>query len=148
MKKFIIAIVALLAFAAVSNAQPRALGVRGGYGVELSYQHILNSNFAEVDLGWAPGGVNIVAVYDFVVANAGNFNFYVGPGVRVGSFLTSSDVLGLNLGIAAQLGAEYEISAAPVNISLDWRPMVNFFGEGNQRGFNGNFLSLGIRYRF
>lgn len=148
MKKFIITIVALLAFTAVSNAQPRALGVRGGYGVELSYQHNINNNFIEADLGWAPGELNIVAIYDFLFASAGNFNFYAGPGARVGTFRTSNGVDGLNIGVSAQIGAEYAIQAIPLNVSLDWRPVVNFLGEGNQRGFNGNYLALGLRFRF
>lgn len=148
MKKFLITVVALAAFAFVSTAQPRALGVRGGYGAELSYQHSLSSNFIEADLGWAPGEFNLVAVYDFIFASAGDFNFYAGPGVRVGSFRTSSDVVGLNVGVAAQIGAEFVIPAIPINISVDWRPVINFFGENNQRGFNGMYLALGIRYRF
>ena len=148
MKRFLVTILTLAAFASVSAAQPRALGVRGGYGVELSYQHNLNSNFIEADLGWAPKELNIVATYDFVFANIGDFNFYAGPGVRVGSFETSNNVVGLNLGIAAQIGAEFIIPAVPINISLDWRPVVNFFGEDKQRGFNGKYAALGIRYRF
>lgn len=148
MKKFLIAVIALVAFATVSSAQPRALGVRGGYGAELSYQHIIGSNFVEADLGWAPKEINIVAIYDFVFASAGDFNFYAGPGVRVGSFETSNNVIGLNIGVAAQIGAEFEIPAAPINLSLDWRPVVNFFGEDRQRGFNGRYVALGVRYRF
>lgn len=148
MKRFLIAVIALMAFATVSAAQPRALGVRGGYGAELSYQHSLNGGFMEADLGWAPKEINIVAVYDFIFASVGDFNFYAGPGVRVGTFKTSNDVVGLNMGVAAQIGAEFAIPVAPVNISLDWRPVVNFFGEGKQRGFNGMYGALGIRYSF
>lgn len=148
MKKILVAALVLLASVSLANAQPRALGLRGGYGAELSYQHAFNGNFLEADLGWAPREVNAVAVYDFIFANAGMFNFYAGPGVRVGTFQTSSDVVGLNLGIVGQIGAEMEIPSVPVNISLDWRPVVNFFGEGTQRGFCGNYIALGIRYRF
>ena len=148
MKRFLIAVIALVAFASVSYAQPRALGVRGGYGVELSYQHGISGNFIEADLGWAPKEFNLVAIYDFVFASAGYFNFYAGPGVRVGSFETSNNVTGLNLGISAQIGAEFVIPDVPINLSLDWRPVVNFFGEGKQRGFNGMYLALGVRYRF
>lgn len=148
MKRLLFAVVALVAFAAVSAAQPRALGVRGGYGAELSYQHSTSSNFMEADLGWAPNEINIVVIYDFVFASAGDFNFYAGPGVRMGSFETSDGVIGLNVGIAAQIGAEFVIPAAPINLSLDWRPVINFFGEDRQRGFNGRYIALGIRYRF
>lgn len=147
MKKTLLVLAALL-IAAVALAQPRALGLRGGFGAELSYQHSAGSNFIEADLGWAPNEFNFVAVYDFVFASAGNFNFYAGPGARVGSFRTSSDVVGLNIGVAGQLGVEFQIPAVPINLSLDWRPVVNFFGEGGQRGFCGNYGALAIRYRF
>ena len=44
MKKTLIIIASLLAFAVVASAQPRAIGVRAGYGAELSYQHNLCSD--------------------------------------------------------------------------------------------------------
>lgn len=148
MKKLTAIIVSVLAFAAVASAQPRALGLRGGFGAEISYQHSVDSNFLEADLGWAPGEANLVAVYDFIFANSGNFNFYAGPGLRVGTFKTSSDVDGINLGVAGQIGVEFQIPSVPINLSLDWRPVVNFFGEGKQRGFCGYYGAFAIRYRF
>ena len=147
MKKTLLVFAALL-IAAVAFAQPRALGLRGGFGAELSYQHGVGSNFIEADLGWAPGEANLVAMYDFVFASAGNFNFYAGPGARVGTFRTSSDVAGLNVGVAGQIGAEFQIPSVPINLSLDWRPVVNFFGEGEQRGFCPYYGAFAIRYRF
>ena len=51
MKKIILVAALVLGFAAAAAAQPRALGLRGGYGVEASYQHTLGSNFVEADLG-------------------------------------------------------------------------------------------------
>ena len=75
MKKTLIIIASLLAFAVVASAQPRAIGVRAGYGAELSYQHNLGSeNFLEVDLGWSfssAGYFNVAAAYDFSVAPVG-----------------------------------------------------------------------------
>ena len=56
MKKIILVAALVLGFAAAAVAQPRALGLRGGYGVELSYQHTLGENFLEADLGL--GGFN------------------------------------------------------------------------------------------
>jgi hypothetical protein len=52
MKKILVIALSLLALGAVASAQPRALGIRGGYGAELSYQHGLGSNFLEADLGF------------------------------------------------------------------------------------------------
>lgn len=51
MKKFILVAFATLALAGAAMAQPRALGIRATYGAEVSYQHSINSNFIEADLG-------------------------------------------------------------------------------------------------
>ena len=52
MKKTILILVAILGLSFMAAAQPRALGVRAGYGGELSYQHGFGANFGEFDLGW------------------------------------------------------------------------------------------------
>ena len=144
MKKVLAILVAAFAFVAVASAQPRALGVRAGYGGEISYQHGSSAGFLEADLGfWANNGFYVTGVYDFIFANAGIVNFYVGPGVQLG-FYNHADASGFNAGLAGQLGMEFEIPSAPVNISLDWRPVYYF----NYGGFGWQGIALGIRYRF
>ena len=144
MKKFIVVVLSVLAFAAVASAQPRALGIRAGYGGEISYQHGGGAGFLEADLGfWANNGFYVTGVYDFIFANAGIVNFYVGPGVQLG-FYNHAEQSGFNAGLAGQLGMEFEIPSAPVNISLDWRPVYYF----NYGGFGWQGIALGIRYRF
>ena len=145
MKKLIAILVGVLAFAAVASAQPRALGVRAGYGGELSYQHTTGPGFIEADLGFLGSGHGfyVTGVYDFIFANAGIANFYVGPGVQLGFYNYSGDQ-GFNAGIAGQLGVEFEIPSVPLNISLDWRPVYYF----NYGGFGWQGVALGIRYRF
>ena len=73
MKKIIAILFAALTVSSVAAiAQPRAVGVRVGYGVEASYQHTLGANFIEADLGFN-GGINarnatmFTAVYDFSI---------------------------------------------------------------------------------
>ena len=85
----------------------------------------------------------MTGVYDFIFANAGIANFYVGPGVQLGFYNYSGDQ-GFNAGIAGQLGVEFEIPSVPLNISLDWRPVYHF----NYGGFGWQGIALGIRYRF
>jgi len=148
MKKVIAILVAALAFAAVASAQPRALGVRGGwnghFGGEISYQHSLGNNFAEFDLGMYGHGFNITGIYDFVFANAGIVNFYAGPGLTLmlanvgGEFAYAG-------GISGQLGFEFE-TGIPLNISIDWRPTCWLLG-GNAH-FDWEGFALGLRYRF
>jgi len=145
MKKLIVVLLSVFAFVAVASAQPRALGVRAGYGAELSYQHGVSSGFFEADLGFLGSGHGfyVTGLYDFVFASSGIANFYVGPGAQLG-FYDDGEHSGINLGIAGQLGVEFEIPSIPLNLSLDWRPVYHF----NYGGFGWQGIALGIRYRF
>ena len=145
MKKLLVVILSVLAFAAVASAQPRAIGVRAGYGGELSYQHGVGANFLEFDLGFLghAHGYYVTAAYDFIFANAGICNFYVGPAVQVG--LYNHEIAGaFNAGVGGQLGLEFEFPSIPFNLSLDWRPIYYF----NYGGFGWQGAALGLRYRF
>lgn len=145
MKKFLLILVAVLGISVVASAQPRALGVRVGYGAELSYQHSLSDNFLEFDLGlFGNNSFNLVAAYDFSVAPVGPFNFYIGPAADL-LFVGDTDDAegGLGIGVGGQLGLEY-IFDFPLQISLDWRPMFNFI----HGGFGWYSVGLGLRYAF
>ncbi|MBQ9547893.1 MAG: hypothetical protein IJV01_01880 [Bacteroidales bacterium] len=140
MKKILAIAISLLAFAAVANAQPRTIGIRAGYGAQLSYQHTMGGeNFLEVNAGWSANAVAFTGTYDFILANEGNFNFYAGPGAYVG--LANSDLF---LGVAGQLGVEYNFDI-PLTLSLDWIPVFNLI-PGTAFGWQS--IALGIRYRF
>lgn len=146
MKKLIAITVALVAFAAVAAAQPRAIGFRAGYGGELSYQHSIGSNFAEFDLGLFGHSAAISGIYDFIIAGDDHFNFYAGPGARLGTWV-GKDYSGFDLGIAGQIGFEYNFNF-PLQISLDWKPVFHFIGSEGARGFDAYGAALGVRYRF
>lgn len=130
--------------AVTASAQSKALGVRLGYGAELSYQHYMsgNSDFLEADLGWFSNGFFVSGVYDFNLASEGNFNFYAGPGVQLGA--TTGEEGTFNIGICGQLGMEYNFNL-PIQLSLDWKPGFNFLGGGY---FAWQSIALGVRYRF
>ena len=52
MKKIILIAAMICGFAVAASAQPKALGLRFGYGAELSDQHnVAGANFIEADLG-------------------------------------------------------------------------------------------------
>lgn len=147
MKKFIAIAVALVAFAAVSSAQPRTLGLRGGYGAELSYQQNLGgANFAEIDLGMFDHSILVSGLYDFVLFSEGGFNFYAGPGAQVGLWAVNGKS-GLDAAVAGQVGFEYNFGI-PFTISLDWRPAFHFIGAEGISGLNFTGAALGLRYRF
>ena len=145
MKKLIAVLIGVFALVAVASAQSRALGLRIGYGGELSYQHNVSGGFLEADLRFLANahGFYVSGMYDFIFASSGIANFYVGPGVQVGvhNHEHSSEI---NAGIGGQLGVEFEIPSIPLNLSLDWRPIYYF----QQDVFGWQGIALGIRYRF
>ena len=141
MKKLILVVAAVLGLAVVAAAQPRAIGVRAGYGAELSYQHTLGgNNFGEIDLGWNSGAFSAGLAYDFSIAPVGPLNFYAGPQVQV-TFVNGG---GVGVGAGAQLGLEYCFDF-PLQLSLDWKPTFVFVPA---TGFGWQSIALGIRYLF
>ena len=147
MKKALLIVAAILGLAVVASAQPRALGIRAGYGAELSYQHTLGGqNFIEADLGWAlgnPGGLDLGLSYDFIIAPLGPLNFYAGPSAQAWMWFGESS--GFGVGVGAQLGLEYCFDSIPLQLSLDWKPSFNIVPAS---GFGWQGIALGIRYLF
>ncbi|MBQ0078197.1 MAG: hypothetical protein KBS55_06190 [Bacteroidales bacterium] len=141
MKRLIVFACLLLAFAQSASAQPRSFGLRGGIGLEMSYQHARNDNFLEIDLGvlgdaglekmpaYYPG-LRLSAAYDFTLFSAegkgGAFAFYLGPGATFGLYGRSKPVAG----ILMQVGIEYDIPKVPVALAIDFRPNIWFGHEG------------------
>ncbi len=143
MKKILTIIVALFTFVAVANAQPRALGVRAGYGGEVSYQHLLGAaSFAELDLGIYAGGLNLAGAYDFLLLDKSGLGIYAGPAADL-LLYSSGGSSTLHGGLGGQVGFEYKFTELPIQISVDWRP-IYFFGGG----FDARGAALGVRYLF
>ena len=120
-----------------------------------------NEDGTPVDLHYTYGRVQAILVYDWIMDILPSFYWYVGAAAGVswgyGEFFDSPHYdkngkqvtyrkLGLPLGV--QLGLEYEFKA-PINIGIDWRPMINVFGlsQGDYTSYLYSF-SLGVRYRF
>lgn len=144
MKKLIALAAAALCFAAVASAQPKAIGLRATYGAELSYQQYSGANFWEFDLGLFNNMLDVIAVYDFKLGDAGPLTFYAGPGAYVAMWPSDGQTL-LRAGLVGQIGFEHTFDSVPIQLSLDWRPMFNFV---DGFGWNGYGAALGIRYAF
>ena len=144
MKKTLIILVAFLGMSVAASAQSRAIGIRAGYGGELSYQHSMGSNFMEFDLGWFSKGFDVVGIYDFIIAGTGEVNLYAGPGAQLG-FYNYDGGSKINVGLAGQLGVEWNFPSVPLQLSIDWRPVFFFL---NNHGFGYDSVGLGLRYRF
>ena len=152
MKKVLAILAGLLVFAAAASAQSRALGVRAGLsGVEVSYQQSFGTpNFLEMDLGASfrsdYTGISLMAAYDFVFASANNWNFYAGPAAGLCFVKVKDAGSAVVPAVGGQVGIEYVIPGAPLNFSLDYRPML-VYSSGNA-AFSSADIALGIRYRF
>jgi hypothetical protein len=150
MKKIILSLAlwAAISVSAMAQVSGNAIGVRGGIGSELSYQHKLSGGTRmEFDFGWYFNhGLNVAAVHHWVfdLSELSNgFNWYVGVGPQVG--LWTYDNEGLAVGVAGQIGLEYNFNI-PLQLSLDYRPGFYLVPAGHGGAWEG--AALGIRYRF
>lgn len=160
MKKLFTTLFVMLAVASVAFAQPRAIGGRLGYNEEFSYQHsITEGMYVDLTAGlgnvWSPWSyADVTASFDWVFNIKGIWHWFVGPaagiGYGYGSYYKDNAYMPLRLNIGGQIGFEWQFGI-PLNLTVDWRPMVNVMG------FNNNLYSplyglanigVGLRYRF
>lgn len=150
-------VVAILASSTLC-AQARALGGRSFYiGEAVSYQHQLSEKSmleAELGLSLSSVGVEVVVTHDWLFPitswqKRGTWNWYAGVGAGLGWSWWSNYAYA---GIAGRIGVEYNFDF-PLNLSLDWRPIIGpEFGNGyvgfNSYGLYQGGIALGVRYRF
>ena len=159
MKKIILIAALALGFAVAATAEnpiekkfggkTRALGLRGGYGFELSYQHSLGENFVEADLGlWGFNTLNAVATYNWMLAqpqwtDRGEWGVYAGPGANLGVGFNGW----FNVAVCGQVGLEYTFWF-PLQLSVDIRPALGFSTGDKPFYFGGFYPALSVRYKF
>ena len=162
MKKILF--VAVLALASVmAYAQPRAVGVRLGYGAEVSYEHTVGPGMVSLEVG-VPGFASLEAActYDWIDPfgatvpwdKQGEWHWYMGVG---GAAQWSWYAMNAGfVGACGRFGIEYDFWF-PLQISIDWRPTLGvMLGSNGQGGIGAAFaydlycggLGLGIRYKF
>lgn len=124
-----------------------ALGVKVWDGGGISFKHFVNGNNALELIGyfWNRGS-RITGLYEIhgPINGAAGLQWYIGPGAHIG-FYNSKYGDGAFAGLDGVLGLDYKFNGAPINISLDWQPSIEF---GAGRGFVGSWGGLGIRYTF
>ena len=147
MKKIILLAAMLLGFAVAAAAQPRAVGLRLGYGAEATYQHNVGSaNFIEANLGLNDfSTLNVAGTYNWMIAqpqwtDRGEWGFYAGAGAAVG-FAQKS----VYVGAAGQAGLEYSFWF-PLQLSIDIRPQLGLVNS--KFGLWGWYPHLSVRYKF
>ncbi len=150
MKKIILVAAMVLGFAVAASAQPRAIGVRGGLGAGISYQHTVGANFIDADLSFG-NGLNVAGTYNWTLmqpnwTSRGEWGVYAGPGAALGLGIGAVDYL--NLAVAAEVGLEYTFWF-PLQLSVDMRPQLGLFLSGQSGLYLGGFVpTFAVRYRF
>lgn len=148
-------IIALLLSTSVVHAQSNigsheyktALGVKF-YPGSVSLKHFIKDKAALEGLGYFWNrGFRVTGLYQFHndINGVEGLKWYVGPGAHVG-FYSNKYGGGTSFGIDGVIGLDYKLREAPINLSLDWQPSVEFNGDYN--GFAGNWGGLAIRYVF
>lgn len=150
---------ALMAVLCVCSAaaQPRAIGGRIGYGLEVSYQHSLGDNMLTVEAG-VPGfyGAEGVVTYDWINPFStaipweykGAWNWSLGVGGAVGGSWVGNYGY---VGAVGRVGVEYNFWF-PLQLSVDFRPMLGVGFGKDYVGFAwdayAGAIGIGVRYAF
>jgi opacity protein-like surface antigen len=157
MNKLFFAAMVILLSSYITKAQvaDHAIGLRigGGYGfgTEISYQHGLSSlNRLEFGLGFRNSndydGWALTGLYQWVWKIDGGFNWYAGPGAKIGTWNTQNEHSDVNdgffLAAAGTCGIEY-VFPIGIQLAIDARPELGIVNHGS--GIN---LGFSIRYQF
>ena len=166
MKKIVIALVEIVALSSSAMAQAGsenyAIGARIGYGyagldAEASFMWGIgpNLNRIEMDLGfnyyysygdsYSHPGLQFTAAYHWRWNIVKGLHWYVGPGATIGTWFSKK--LPFSFGVGGQVGLEYDFDA-PIQLTLDYRPMINFHPWSNYWGHYNDSFCVGVRYRF
>ena len=146
MKKFLLAIVAVLCVSAVSAQQyQNSIGLRLGYGAELQYErHFSAENYLEANLGLYGFGnhFDLNATYNWNLCewdwtpSAGKW--FLSAGVGASAVLAPKY---FNVGVAGDVAFGIHFSGAPITLALDYRPTVLFLNDAWGNGFGNWGLS-------
>ena len=130
-----------------SSTYRTALGVKVWDGGGISFKHFVNGKNALELIGYFWNqGTRVTGLYEIhgPISGASGLQWYIGPGAHVGFYNTKYGD-GAFIGLDGVLGLDYKFHGAPINVSLDWQPSIEF---GDNRGFVGSWGGLGIRYTF
>ena len=135
-KLLLVAILAVAGFAAVV-AQPRAIGLNIGYGLDVSYQHSIGeSNMIDLSVNIpAFAGIGATATYDWINPfgtqipwnNKGEWNWSLGVGAGLGIY--GFQAPSFYVGAVGHVGVSYDFWF-PLQLSVDWRPNIGIVAGG------------------
>ncbi|MCF8309286.1 MAG: hypothetical protein K9I68_09785 [Bacteroidales bacterium] len=151
-------IIALAATTYGQNDYNQAIGVRGGLYNGVTYKKALSSNnYLEIlgSIRW--GGAVVTGLYEVTKnldPDTPRLNWYYGFGAHIGLWSDYNDNAWFDedaddfmaIGVDGIIGIEYTFEEVPINLSADWKPVINLIGADNAVGFFGAAAS--VRYVF
>ena len=158
MKKIVVIGFFLFCLVSISKGQDynTGIGLRGGFDYGLTVKHFISDKSAlEFLLASRWRGFEVTGLYEVhnQIGDVDRFKWFYGFGAHIGFWNgdythdywgypgTNYTVVGLD-GI---LGLEYSFKEVPINLSLDWKPALNFIGY---TGFWADGGALSIRFIF
>jgi hypothetical protein len=133
-----------------------AFGVRLGASNGLTLKHFTKSDVAlEGILSFRYRGFNFTGLYEkhfSEVFKVNRLNWFIGGGANIGVidrnryrwYDERDDGNVVMLGIDGIIGLEYNFEEVPLNISLDWKPVINL----TDVYFWADEIGLSVRYVF
>ncbi len=130
------------------------IGVRGGTSNGLTVKHFIGPHsVVEGILATRWEGYNVTGLYQIYkqAFNTNRLNWFYGFGAHIGSYrgeehrrFDDNEHYWL-FGIDGIIGMEYNFTGIPFNISLDWKPAIDF-----SKGFYpwGDEVAFSLRYIF
>ena len=125
-----------------------ALGVKVWDGAGVTLKHFVKENRAIEGIAYFWNqGVRVTGLYEFHfdIGSAEGLKWYLGPGAHIGFYNDKHADDGVFFGLDGVIGLDYKFKGAPINLSIDWQPAIEF---GDGRGFEAGWAGLGIRYTF
>ncbi len=129
-----------------------SVGLRAGFSNGITLKHFFSTNDAVegiLTLRW--GGFNITGLYERHQSafKTNGMYFLYGAGAHIGFYdsnhwLDNHDAVTI-IGIDGIIGLEYVFKEIPFNLSLDWKPAINFAGYS---GLWGDEIAVSFRYIF
>lgn len=135
------------------------IGLRGGISNGITVKHFISENTAIegiLDTRWK--GFILTGLYEFEnpAFNTIGLSWYYGFGGHIGSWAENNNnppswwennheggyVI---IGADGIIGIEYTFDMIPINVSLDWKPGINFIGH---TGLWADMTAFSIRYVF
>ena len=156
MKKFALTLLFAVCLLFAGNAQDyrTGIGFRAGFSSGLTVKHFVTPKGAlEGILSSRWGGLEITGLYEIHnrAFDTDRLNWYFGFGAHIGFWngkkvpWSETDDQYTVVGVDGILGLEYNFEEVPINLSIDWKPELNFYGY---EGFWADGGALSIRYIF